>query len=78
MDQYRAYYINIRESDVSKVNDILIRHDAMGDLDDYTYCSVPYTDEAGNRWVTYKIKPYIYEDLETIIGEFKQAGILVK
>lgn len=77
MDFYRPYYIEVMSKDESKVDDILDRHDAMGDLDDYSY-GRSYKDKDGIYWTQYRIAPIIYEDLEIILREFERAGIQVK
>ena len=78
MDLYRSHFINVRKEDEDKVTAILNRHDALGNLDDWTHCDVPIIDSNGERWTTFKIKPYIYEDFEAIVSEMKQAGIQIR
>lgn len=77
MDQYRVHDVKIRKSDRNKADAILWEHYDKGDLDDFTVDVIVHKDRDGNDVITYRIKPYIYEDLETIINEFKQAGIEV-
>lgn len=78
MDKYRYYYVEIRQIDHSKALPILEEHDRNGDIDEMNYtCDFKSIDGKRVRVVNYRICPYIYEDLETILNEFKQAGIQI-
>ena len=68
---YRVYNVTIRKNDLVKAEKILLKHWNDGDIDAMR-CDNNSEDE-----VTYWINPYIYEDLETIMDEFKQVGIQV-
>lgn len=77
MDLYRAHSVTIRKEDEDKADKILCEHYQKGDLDDHTIDPIHNKDREGNVTSTYWIKPYIYEDFETIVNEFKEAGIQV-
>ena len=71
MDLYRTYIVKIYGEDRAKVDDILMRH--TSDIDSIRISAQKNDDDHSE--VTYWIRPYIYEDYETILNEFKEAGI---
>ena len=68
---YRVYDVKIRKEDRKRAEKILLKHWNDGDID------AMRADDREKESVTYWIEPYVYEDLETIISEFKEAGIQV-
>ena len=75
MDLYKGYDVHILAKDEDKAREIIELHDRKGDVDDYT---IEFIYDSKRGWtVTFRIKPIIYEDLETIIDEFRKAGIQV-
>lgn len=77
MDMYHTYDVVIRKVDRDKADEILWNHYHRGDLDDLSVDSVVKKDRDGNDVVVFRIKPCVYEDLETIKNEFRQAGIQI-
>lgn len=77
MDLYRVHTITILQKDEDKADKILCEHYQKGDIDDHTIDCIHNKDRDGNITSTYWIKPYIYEDFETIKKEFKEAGIRI-
>ena len=73
MDLYRVHSVKIQAEDRAKADTILAKH--IHDIDDIRISAQKNSD--GNSEATYWIKPYIYEDLETIKNEFKEAGIRI-
>lgn len=76
---YRVHEIKIRKEDYAEANAILLKHELLGDIDEmdwdeYNAKTMEGTNEA---YVVYRIRPFIYEDYETIVKEFKEAGIQV-
>ena len=72
---YRGYMITIEQKDLSKAMDIILKYDTNGDLDKISrHVS---GGKPGNLKITFKLHPYIYEDFEKIVSEFKEAGIQV-
>ena len=67
---YRFHIVKIRREDVEKAEKILTEHDEIGDIH---HINVEVRPEA----ITFWIAPYIYEDFEKIIDEFKLAGIQI-
>ena len=67
---YRVHELKIRRGDRDKGDAILLEHWNLGDLDDFDV-HVTAVDDA----VTYRIRPFVYEDFETIKREFVQNGI---
>jgi hypothetical protein len=70
---YRAYDVKIKKEDRKKADEILWQHWSNGDIDGITVNDGRSID--GIETIVYWIRPYIYEDLETIMDEFEQAGI---
>ena len=68
---YRVYDVKIQRADRDIADEILSKHWYNGDIDTMT------TDLREKGIVAYWIRPYIYEDLETIKNEFKLAGIQI-
>lgn len=68
---YRVYNVTIRRNDLVKAEKILLKHWNDGNID-----AMRCDNNSGDE-VTYWINPYIYEDLENIMNEFKQVGIQV-
>jgi ABC-type transport system substrate-binding protein len=68
---YRVYDVKIRREDLVKAEKILLKHWNNGDID-----AMRCDNNSGDE-VTYWINPYVYEDLEEVVNEFKQAGIQV-
>lgn len=68
---YRRYFIKIQKDDVDKADTVLVNRMDNGDLDYYEFRR---WDEGVTLCV---IAPIIYEDLETILDEFKKAGIQI-
>ncbi len=77
MELYRSYDIKIREVDRAKADAILMRHCVEGDIDDIKIDTIRHVNQDGTCEITYWIGPYIYEDLEAIVKEFKEAGIQI-
>lgn len=75
MDKYQVHTVTIRKEDYGKADEILEKHYMMGDIDDIKVDE--YTESDGTTKVNFRISPFIYEDLQTIISEFKQSGIQV-
>lgn len=73
MEQYQKYSVTIKAEDRTKADDILLKHWYAGDLDDVG--GTMHKNSDGGWAVTYWIRPYIYEDYEAILNEFKEAGI---
>ena len=73
MDLYQAYSVKILAEDRAKADNILMKH--VADIDDIRITAQKNND--GISEATYWIRPYIYEDFETIVNEFKEAGIRV-
>lgn len=71
---YQAHDVCIRKEDREKADAILDSHYQTGDIDD---TQEVWETRDGVETITYHIHPYIYEDFEAIIQEFKQAGIQV-
>ena len=74
MEQYQKYSVTIEAKDRAKADDILMKHWYTGDLDDVGGTTHP-KNSGGGFVITYWIRPYIYEDYEAILNEFKEAGI---
>ena len=73
---YKGYYITVRTDNRYRVDAILDRHDRLGEIDRIdSVCGQRNAD--GTVSITYRIAPYIYEDLEAIMDEFKRKGIRV-
>lgn len=72
---YQVHSITIREEDEATANVILNIHRWDYDEDELRVEHGHHRD--GVRVVTYWIKPYIYDDFETILSEFKDNSILV-
>lgn len=72
MALFQVYTIKIRKEDREKADAILLKYWNNGDID-----TVTNEEQIGERLtlVTYWIRPFVYEDLEAIRNEFKQAGI---
>lgn len=69
---YRLHDVTINGKYRDEANTIIKKHIDAGDIDKI-YAARDYVK--GN--ITYWITPYIYEDLETIMDEFKEAGIQI-
>ena len=69
---YRGYDVTISGKNRDEANAIIKKHIDAGDIDKI-YTMRGYADGS----ITYHIKPYIYEDFEKIVSEFKEAGIQV-
>lgn len=72
---YQVHSITIREEDEAIANVILNIHRWDYDEDELRIEHGRHRD--GVSVVTYWIKPYIYDDFETILSEFKDNSILV-
>ena len=72
MDLYQKYSITVKAEDRAKADDILAKHWFAGDLDDVG--GTTHKNSSGFV-ITYWIRPYLYEDYEAILNEFKEAGI---
>lgn len=70
---YQVHSVTIQKEDREKADAILYSH--QYDYDDIREDGS--VDSQGNCTITYWIKPYIYEDFETIVNEFKENGIRV-
>ena len=70
---YRVHNIMIRAKDRSKADVIINAH--RDDIDDIRVCD--HTNSGCRCTVVYWIKPYVYENFETIKNEFKQNGIQI-
>lgn len=70
MDLYQAHDITIRKEDQAKADKILEQHD----IDEIT-CSEG--NDGGCRTVTYWIRPYLSEDIDDIVKDFRDNGIQV-
>ena len=75
MGLYRKYCVRIQEKDRDKANSIIKMHWNRGDIDDVSRTRQENHD--GGVIITYWIRPYVYEDFESIVEEFKEAGIQV-
>lgn len=73
MDLYRRYCVRIWDDDRNKADDILTKH--AYDIDNISVSSEKNSN--GLNAIRYWITPYIYEDLEKIVNEFKEAGIQI-
>ena len=71
---YQVHNVTIQKEDQEKADAILYSH--QYDYDDIHVGED--VDSEGNRTITYWIKPYIYEDFEDIVNEFKENGIRVR
>lgn len=71
---YRAHDVHIRKEDYEKAEAILEKHYRMGEIDDH---SASMEIRFGVQVIVYHIHPYICEDFENIVNEFKQEGIRV-
>lgn len=75
---YRVYSVKIRAEYCDKAKAILNKHDKAGNIDEM--CSehrVEKIDGKNVAVIEYRIRPYIYEDFETIKQEFEQVGIRI-
>lgn len=70
---YRVHDVKISKADREKADTILLKHWHSGDIDTVECNETNYSD--GTIAVTYRIRPYIYEDLEAIKNEFQREGI---
>lgn len=77
MDKFQVHDVRIRKDDREKADAILWKHYDNGDLDEVTIDVIIHKDREGNDVITYRIAPYLYEDFETIIKEFIEAGIRI-
>lgn len=75
MDLYKKYSVTIHGEDHAKADDILTKHWFAGDIDDIGGTRQKNSD--GGITITYWIAPYVYEDFESIVNEFKENGIQV-
>ena len=69
---YRAHDVTIRAKYREVADAILVKHN--DDIDDIAITA--QRNCYGEPMVTYWIAPYIYEDFENIVNEFREAGIL--
>lgn len=76
MDKYQRYTVTVRTNDRSKADAIIDKHDQLCEFDELVWSS-EHKEVDGSITITYRVAPIIYEDLEKIIDEFKQNGILV-
>lgn len=75
---YRMHNVTILAEDYDKAKAILDRHYRSGDIDEmHAEQHVDRIDGENTVIIRYWVAPYIYEDFETIIAEFKQAGIRI-
>ena len=76
---YRVHEIKIRREDYVLANPILLKHELLGDIDemDWEEYNAKTMEGINETYIVYRIRPFIYEDFETIIKEFKEAGIQV-
>jgi hypothetical protein len=72
---YRVHNVVIPKADRVKADLILEKHWMKGDIDAITCDSVPRSN--GETTIAYWIAPYLCEDLQIIVDEFKQEGIRV-
>ena len=70
MSKYRAHRIKVRKEDSKKAEMILEKYQRKIYFDDILFWGDSNT-------VTYCLYPYISDDLEEVLNEFKQAGIQV-
>jgi hypothetical protein len=78
MDKYRVHNVTIRKEDRDKADAIIEKHYLAGDIDEvYTEKRAAHVDGELIMTVSYWISPYICEDLQIIIDEFKQEGIQI-
>jgi hypothetical protein len=70
---YQAYNVLMRKEDQAKADAILEKHWMAGDIDVITTNVRENSD--GSAKVEYWISPYICEDLDVIVDEFKLVGI---
>lgn len=75
MDKYRSHVVAILKEDCKKAEEILQKHWMQGNIDLVTYTEKKNSD--GVVATVFRISPYIYEDFEAIVNEFKQEGIRV-
>ena len=73
MDLYQVHSVKILGTDQAKADEILAKH--ISDIDDIRVSSQKNSD--GVREITYWIRPYIYNDFETILNEFELEGIRI-
>lgn len=70
MSKYRVRDITIWKEDSNKAETILEKYRRNNYFDDMRIESRKHT-------VVYWLNPYLYEDLDIIIGEIKEAGIQI-
>jgi hypothetical protein len=75
MDLYQSHVVAIPKEDHKKADEILHKYWMRGDIDLVTYTEKKNRD--GVVATVFRISPYIYEDFEAIVNEFKQEGIRV-
>ena len=68
---YRAYDVTVRKEDRDMAITILELHDV-----DEIECSEEKQRD-GSIAITYRIRPYLCEDIDDIVNEFKQNGIQI-
>lgn len=75
---YRVHNVTIRADDRDKADAILEKHYHIGNID-ATVIADGVTKDGGEliSTVCYWISPYIYDDFERIVNEFKQEGIRI-
>ena len=76
MDRYRMYDVHVRVDDVNKPAAILNKHMRHGNID-YYEISYMFKESNGLNAIGYRIAPIIYEDLEIIKNDLKEAGIQI-
>ena len=70
---YRIHSIDVLYEDHCKAEPIISDHIHRGDIEPVSYGA--RLNSKGTAIVTYWIRPYIYEDFETIMKKLKLAGI---
>ena len=76
MDRYWSYNVEIKTDNFSRADAIIKYHDSQGEFDNYCL-TYKIKESDGMYTVGYRIAPYIYEDLCTIIGKLRDAGVQV-
>lgn len=75
MEFYQRQYVSILAEDYEKADKILMKHWNSGDIDNIG--GTRQKRNNGGDIIAFWIAPYVYEDFETIVNEFKEAGIQI-
>ena len=70
MSKYRVHSIKVRKEDSEKAEMILDKYQKKNYFDDIRYLGDSNT-------VIYWFNPYLSDDIDTIMDEFKEAGIQI-